>query len=248
MTIAYQDSVAFVTGSNRGIGRGIVLELLRRGAAKVYAAARNEEAVADLVAEFGDRVAPVALDVTSSEQVANAAALASDTTVLINNAGVAAMDDLFEGDIEEARKHFDVNYWGTLKMIRAFTPILKANGGGAIVNVSSVAGLTNFPAFPTYSDSKAAVHSLTSGTRLLLSGQGILVTGVYPGPVDTDMAKGIDMEKASVETVANAILDGVADGREEVFPDSMAEGYAGAYEAGQKTLERSIAEMLAQPV
>lgn len=247
MTTQIKDSTAFVTGSNRGIGRAIVLELLNRGAAKVHAAARNTDALSDIVATHPDRVIPVQLDVTQPEQVAAAAAQASDVTLLVNNAGVAAMNDLFVGDLDEARQQFEVNYWGTLSMTRAFAPILKANGAGAIINISSVAGLSNFPAFPTYSDSKAAVHSLTSATRLLLGGDNILVTGVYPGPVDTDMAKDIEMEKASVESVASEILDAIEQGREEVFPDPMAKDYAAPYEAGQKTLERNIATMLQQP-
>ena len=247
MTIDYQDSIALVTGSNRGIGRGIVLELLNRGAAKVYAAARNTDALSDLVSQYGERVVPITLDVTDAEQVATAAAQATDVSILVNNAGVAAMNDLFGDPLEEARRQFEVNYWGTLYMTRAFVPILKANGGGSLINISSVAALTNFPNFPTYSDSKAAVHSLTSGARLLLAGENILTTGVYPGPVDTDMAKDIEMEKYSVESVAAAILDGVAEGKEEIFPDPVSQGFAQPYEAGHKTLERTVAQMIAEP-
>jgi len=247
MTTEYQNSIAFVTGGNRGIGRGVVVEILNRGAAKVYAAARNADTLSDLVEVYGERVVPIVLDVADLEQVSAAAAQASDATILVNNAGAGVPGDLFSDDLGQARKHFEVNYWGTLYLTRAFVPIFKANGGGTIINLSSVAGLTNFPAFPTYSDSKAAVHSLTVGTRLLLAGQNILVTGVYPGPVDTDMAHGIEMEKASVESVVNAILDAAAQGKEEVFPDPMSEGYAAPYEAGHKTLEQAVAQMLQQP-
>ena len=144
-----------------------------------------------------------------------------------------------------ARQEFEVNYWGTLQMIRAFVPSLKAHGGGTFVNLSSIAGLTNFPAVPTYSDSKAAVHSLTVGARLLLGQANINFVGVYPGPVETEMVKDIDLPKASSTDVATRILDGVEAGADEVFPDAMAAGYAGPYEAGHKTLERNVAAMLA---
>lgn len=247
MSTKIQNSVALVTGSNRGIGRALVAELVRRGARKVYAAARNVESLQPLVEELGESVVPVALDVTVPEQVAAAAALAADASLVINNAGALGGSDLFTGDLSGARLEFEVNYWGVLHVTRAFAPVLKSNGGGVLVNVSSVAGLSNFPAIPSYSDSKAASHSLTSGSRLLLAGQGTRVMGVYPGPVDTEMAKGIEMEKATPASVAAAILDGVESGAEDVFPDPFAENYAAPYEAGQKLLERRIAEMLQQP-
>lgn len=245
MSTSIQDSIALVTGANRGIGRSIVEALLARGAAKVYAGARNPDSLAELVAAHGDRIVPVTLDVTDPAQVSAAATTAADATLIINNAGVIVSWDLFGDDIEGARQEFEVNYWGTLQMIRAFVPSLKTHGGGTFVNLSSIAGLTNFPALPTYSDSKAAVHSLTVGARLLLSQANINFVGVYPGPVDTDMAKDIDMPKATSADVATKILDGVESGADEVFPDAMAEGYAGPYEAGHKTLERGVAAMLA---
>ena len=244
MSLPIQNSISLVTGANRGIGRSIVEALLARGAAKVYAAARNTYTLSDLVATHGDKVGPGALDVTNPDQIVAAAATASDTTLIINNAGILANPDLFGDDLAGARQEFEVNYWGPLEIIRAFTPSLKTHGGGTFVNLSSVAGLTNFPAFPTYSDSKAAVHSLTVGARLLLGGTGINLLGVYPEPVETEMAKDLDMPKASSADVANKILDGVESGADEVFPDVMAEGYVGPYNDGQKTLERQVAEMM----
>lgn len=247
MTTKIDNAVALVTGSNRGIGRALVAELVRRGARKVYVAARNLDSLQPLVAELGDRVIPLALDVTDPDQAAAAAVLAADANLVINNAGALGAADLFTGDLAGARREFEVNYWGVLHVTRAFAPVLKSNGGGTLVNVSSVAGLSNFPAIPTYSDSKAASHSLTSGSRLLLAAQGTRVVGVYPGPVDTDMAKGVELEKASPASVATAILDGIESGAEDIFPDSFAQNYAAPYEAGQKTLERRMAEMLQQP-
>ncbi len=244
MSTSLSSSVALVTGANRGIGRALVNGLLDRGVTKIYAAARNVDALADLVEAHPGRVVPLALDVTQPDQIATAARTAADATIVINNAGAVANPDLFGESLDGARQEFEVNYWGPLQVIRAFTPVFKARGHGVFVNVSSVAGLSNFPAFATYSDSKAAVHSLTSGARLLLGGSGIRLIGVYPGPVDTDMAKSIEMPKATPADVAATILDGIESGAEEVFTDDFARGYAEPYEAGQKTLERRIAGML----
>lgn len=247
MTTSIENTVALVTGSNRGIGRDLVAELIRRGAHKVYAAARNIDSLQPLVAELGDRVVPIALDVTDPDQAAAAAVIADDANLVINNAGALAAVDPFAGDLAGPRQEFEVNYWGVLHVTRAFAPVLKANGGGILVNVDSVAGLSNFPPIPTYSDSKAASHSLTSGSRLLLAAQGTRVVGVYPGPVDTDMAKDVELDKATPASVAAAILDGVESGAEDIFPDPFAQGYVAAYEAGQKVLEQRVAAMLQQP-
>jgi len=139
----------------------------------------------------------------------------------------------------------EVNYFGTLDATQAFIPILGSNGGGALVNLVSVAGIVNFPLFATYSASKAAPHSLTQGVRLGLVAQGTLVAGVYPGPVDTDMAAGIPMEKTSPQVVANNILDGLEAGSEDIYPDPMAVGMGAGYEESPKGLERQVAEMVA---
>ncbi|MBK1876667.1 SDR family oxidoreductase [Pelagicoccus mobilis] len=247
MSNKIENQVAFVTGSNRGIGRAIVETLLARGASKVYAAARDIGKLGELKDKHGDRLIPVQLDVTNPQQIAEAGEVAQDATILINNAGYFANTSLPDGDLETIRAEFEINYFGPLQLTQTFAPILKNQNGGTIVNISSVAGLSNFPAFPTYSDSKAAVHSLTSATRLLLSAQGTQVIGVYPGPVDTDMAKDVDMPKATPESVAIQILDGIEQGTDEVFPDEFAENYRAPYEAGQKTLESRIAQMLQQP-
>lgn len=244
MNSKIEGKVAIVTGSNRGIGRAIVEALLERGATKVYAAARNTDSVQSLVDSYGDRVVPVELDVTQVEQVASTAEQAKDVQIVINNAGYAAQTDLFAEDISAARQEMEVNYWGTLNVVRSFVPQAEANGEGALINIGSLASLVNFPPFPTYSDSKAAVHSLTQGVRLT-KGDKVQVVGVYPGPVDTDMAAGLQMDKATPESVANKILDALESGEHAVFPDVVAEGFVGPYEAGAKTLEQGTAEMLA---
>jgi short-subunit dehydrogenase len=240
-----EGTTALVTGANRGIGRAITEALLERGASRVYATARDPQKLADLSERYGDRVVPLELDVTDAERVHEVASEAGDVQVVVNNAGVALGQDLFgESIVDQARQEMEVNYFAPLELLTRFAPALIRNGGGALVNVSSVGGLTNFPFYPTYSASKAAVHSLTQGARMLLAGQGLSVVGVYPGPVDTDMAAGIDMDKTSPADVANAILDGVESGNEDIFPDPFAVDFIALYEDSPKASERQIAAMV----
>lgn len=245
--IQIRDSVAFVTGANRGIGAAIARAFLERGVRKVYAAARTPESLDGLVAEFGDRVVPIRLDVTDPEQVTAAAAAAGDVQILVNNAGVAGTPNVLLTDRAAAdfeRHEFEVNVFGLLAVTRAFAQVLETNGGGAIVNLSSVAGLVNFPMFQTYSASKAAVHSLTQALRIAL--QQTLVVGVYPGPIDTDMAEAIPFEKTSPAVVAAEVLDGIESGTEEVFPDYMSREMGSGFLADPKGLERQVQGMAAE--
>lgn len=240
-------SVAFVTGANRGIGRAITEALLERGVEKVYAAARKPESLADLAERHGERVVPLTLDVTDAAQVRAAAERAGDARILINNAGVAVGGGLTDdGIVEAARTEMEVNYFAPLHLLQRFAPILRTNGGGTIVNVASVAGLSNFPFYPTYSASKAAAHSLTQAARALLATHGTAIHGVYPGPVDTDMAKDIDMEKATPRDVASAILDGVEAGVADIFPDAFAEGFSQQFQRSPKASEEQLAAMIAE--
>lgn len=239
-----QGSVALVTGANRGIGRAIVDALLERGIAKVYAGARKVASLDELVKAHGDRVVAVALDVTDADQVAAAAAQAKDVRLLFNNAGVAIGGALTDDNIVDvARQEMEVNYFAPLHMVQQFGATLAANGG-AVINIASVAGLTNFPFFATYSASKAAAHSLTQAIRALLAPQGIASFGVYPGPIDTDMAKGLEMDKATPESTAHAILDGIESGTEDILPDPFAVGFGEQFQASPKTSEKQIAAML----
>ena len=240
-----EGSVALVTGANRGIGKAIAEGLLERGATKVYAGARDPKSLTSLQDKYGDRVVPLRLDVTNVSEVAEAVSAAGDLQILFNNAGVAQGQDLISKEIvEQARNEMEVNYFGPLNLLQRFAPTLKKNGGGSVVNVASVGGLTNFPLFPTYSASKAAIHSLTQGARMLLGAQGTRVAGVYPGPVDTDMARGIELDKAKPRDVANAILDGVEEGREDIFPDPFAEQFGQQYQSSPKESEQQFAAMV----
>jgi NAD(P)-dependent dehydrogenase (short-subunit alcohol dehydrogenase family) len=240
-----KDSVALVTGANRGIGRSYVEALVAAGAKKVYATARKAESVEDLVAAHPGVVEGFALDVADPEQVSAAAAKASDVTLLINNAGVAnGSFVLGSEDVSGMQKDVEVNVFGTTDMIRKFVPVLEANGGGAIVVLNSVASLVNFPLFGGYSASKAALHSVTQGVRAELAPKGIFVQGVYPGPIDTDMAKPLEMDKEPPSAVADATLAGLAAGDEEVFPDAMAKELAGNFKADWKAVEKGIAAQM----
>jgi NAD(P)-dependent dehydrogenase (short-subunit alcohol dehydrogenase family) len=206
-------SVALVTGANRGIGRQFVLELLARGAAKVYATARNPELV-DIPG-----VEVLALDITDPAAVAAAAARAGDVNLLINNAGVATYTNLVTGDLDKIRLELDTHFWGTLNVIRAFAPAL---GGGAVLNVLSVLSWASYDGANAYSAAKAAEWSLTNGVRLELAAQGTLVTGLLLGAVDTDMMAGFDVEKTDPAVIARRALDGIEAGVIEVLADEAA--------------------------
>jgi len=208
-------ATALVTGANRGLGRRFAQALLDRGAAKVYAAARNPEAI-DLPG-----VTPVRLDITDPAQVAAAAALASDVDLLINNAGSGTGADVLGGDLADIRLEMETHYFGTLSMARAFAPVLAANGGGALVNVLSVLSWTTAPTVGAYASAKAAELSLTNALRLELAAQKTLVTGLHVGYMDTDMAAHVTGPKSDPLVIANHTLDGVEAGLPEVVADDL---------------------------
>lgn len=239
-----ENSIAFVTGANRGIGKAFVAELVAAGAAKVYAAVRNPDTLGDLAGLDPARVVPVALDVTRADRVRAATTQAADTTLLINNAGVAKFAGLIADDSDAAREEMETNYFGVLNMARAFAPVLKANGGGAMVNMNSIASLVNFPVLGSYSASKAASHSLTQGVRAELAAQGTQVVGVYPGPVDTDMAKPFPMDKASPDDVVKRVLAALEAGDNDVYPDVMSGELQAGLLSDPKAVEKQIGGML----
>ena len=207
-------SVALVTGANRGLGRAYARELVKRGAAKVYGAARDPAGVS----EAG--VTPIALDVTDAERVAQVAAQCADVSLLVNNAGVMKASTFINApNLDAARLEMETNYFGTLSMCRAFAPVLAANDGGAIVNMLSITSFYTNPFNASYGASKAAAWSLTNGVRLELHHQGPLVVAVHAGFIDTDMAALVNTPKDSPESVAQQVFDAVEAGQVEVLAD-----------------------------
>lgn len=191
---------------------------------------------------------PLRLDVTNARDVQAAVEHAGDVDLLINNAGVVshAFGEFEDGTwLDAARQEFETNVLGTLRVSQAFAPVLARQGGGTIANVISVAGLVGFPPLITYSSSKAALHSITQNTRQLLRAQGTFVAGVYPGPVDTDMAERFPVQKVSPASAAHATLDGLEQGLEEIYPDPFAVEYGDTYAVNPKGLEGRIAALSA---
>jgi NAD(P)-dependent dehydrogenase (short-subunit alcohol dehydrogenase family) len=209
-----EGSVALVTGADRGLGQADARELVSRGAAKVYGAARHP----DQVTEPG--VTPIALDITDPERVAQAAEQCADVSLLVNNAGVMRASTFLNApNLDAAREEMETNYFGTLSMCRAFATVLAANGGGAIVNMLSVSSFYTDPFTASYGASKAAGWSLTNGVRLELHHQGTLVVAVHASFIDTEMAALADAPKISPESVAQQICDAVEAGQVEVLAD-----------------------------
>jgi NAD(P)-dependent dehydrogenase (short-subunit alcohol dehydrogenase family) len=230
------DRTVLITGANRGIGRALLDEALARGARRVYAATRTPFTHAH------ERVTPLLLDVTDAAQIRAAAEQLDVLDVLINNAGLARYDDLTDRGVVE--EHLAVNLFGPLAMTQAFRPQL-TRSGGSVVNVLSLAALASLPFIPAYSASKAAALSMTQSLRAMLAPQGVRVHAVLTGPVDTEMSRDLDVPKADPAAVAAAILDGVAAGQDEIFPDPMSAGLAPRWDQDTvKTLERAAAPML----
>jgi NAD(P)-dependent dehydrogenase (short-subunit alcohol dehydrogenase family) len=238
-----EGTVALVTGANRGIGRALTEALLTRGVRTVYATARHPEA---LRAVRDERLVLLRLDVTDTDQIRAVADAASDVELVFNNAGVQLAGGIADSTVlDQARREMEVNYFGPLQLLQRLAPTLARNGGGAVVNIGSAAGLTNLPFAPTYSASKAALHSLTQAARILLRAQGTSVFGVYAGPVDTDMSRGFALPKTSPRDVAFAILDGIEAGQEDIFPDPFAADFGRQFESSPKASERQMAAITA---
>ena len=223
------------TGAGRGLGRHLVDGLLERGALKVYALARDPSAVRQ-----GPRVVPVHFDLRDPDGIAAAAGLAADATLLINNASTAAFSTPLEADVASVQTEVEVNYVGLFQAIRAFVPVIEANGGGQIVNVLSLLSLASTPPMTGYSASKAAAHSLTQALRPVLAAKRITVHGVYPGGIDTDMLAGIDAPKTPPAEVAAGILDGLIADREDIFPDPNAQAMSEIWRSDPKSFERAF--------
>jgi NAD(P)-dependent dehydrogenase (short-subunit alcohol dehydrogenase family) len=230
------DSVALVTGANRGLGACLVTELLRTGAGKVYATSRTGMAAAD----DDPRVRPLALDVTDPANVTAAAAAAADVTVLVNNAGVLAFGSALTGDLAGFERDLHTNYLGTLRVTRAFAPALERNAPAAVVNVLTLIALAPAGPMAGYSASKAAAHSITQALRAELRPRGVSVLGAYPGGIDTDMLARIQAHKAAPQLVASRIVSALAADQDVIFPDDASAAAGAVYLSDPIKLEQML--------
>jgi len=207
----------------------------------VYAGARDITKLESIKSSYGDRLVPVELDVTNDRSISQAATVAKDVEILINNAGIFSVGNFLNGNLLESLQiNFDVNVLGLVKLTHAFLETLKKQDSAAIASVSSIIGLASMPMGLTYCASKAAVHSVIQGLRGELKDSNILVSGVYPGPIDTEMAKDLDMAKDSPENVAENIIKGLQAGVEDIFPDSMSSEVGKAYFESPKAVEKQF--------
>ena len=208
-------TVALVTGANRGIGLAFTRELLARCARKVYAGARDPSRVPALPG-----VEPIRLDVTKADEVAAAVARAGDVTLVVNNAGVGEVGGFLAPDSEAAaRRQFETNFFGMLRVSQGFAPVLARHGGGALLNVLSIVSWINGGSLAAYAASKSAAWSLTNSLRHELAAQHTQVLGLHMAFVDTDLVRAIDAPKTSAEDIVRRALDGLEAGLDEVLAD-----------------------------
>jgi short-subunit dehydrogenase len=235
-SIIIKDKIALVTGANRGIGKAIVKELISKGAKKIYLAVRNTNSTKELEDLYGSKVETIQLDVSNPQSVNSLPEQVSEVEILINNAGVLVPGVVENEDFEDSLKqNLEVNAYGVIRITNKLLPILKEKNNAAIVTMGSLVSLGSMPMIGTYSISKAAVQSVIQAYRAHLANSSILVSGVYPGPIETDMTDGFDMDMDSPENVASAIAKGLEEGSEYIFPDKM------SIEAGNLYLENPIA-------
>jgi NAD(P)-dependent dehydrogenase (short-subunit alcohol dehydrogenase family) len=236
-----RNSVVLITGANRGIGGSLVEASLEGGAARVYAAARRPTDLDPVLTLDPSRVHPIRIDVTKPDEIAAAAQAAKGVNLLINNAGIVNYGSLIDLSPEIVRSTMETNYYGMLQTARAFSPVIEANGGGAIVNILSVVALVSIPRIGAYNASKAAAWSMTQALRADLANRGIQVFAVFPGPVDTEMARDFEMPKTPAKDVAQAILEGIEAGTEDIFPDPMSKQFYADWKADHKAVEHQFA-------
>ncbi|MDX2083057.1 MAG: SDR family oxidoreductase [Rickettsiales bacterium] len=234
-----ENKILFISGANRGIGKALVEQALKHNAKKIYTAARD----ISKIPQFNDsKVVALELDITNQEQIKNAAKIASDTEILINNAGVASFGSVLTAPIDTLKFDMDVNYYGTLNLTRAFLPNLQSKIQAAIASISSVVGLASMAGIGGYSASKAALFSAIQSMRAELKGK-IEVYGIFPGPIDTDMARDFPMEKTSANVAAENILQAITKGEEDIFPDAMSKQASQLWKSNPKALEQQFSSM-----
>lgn len=235
-----RNKIIFITGANRGIGKALVEAALTHGVKRIYAAARN---VNDLPDFADSRVVPITLDITNRAQVKKAAENAMDVEVLINNAGSLSQASIINGPLEMLMYDMEVNYFGTLNVTRAFAPIIARNGGGAIASISSVVALGARASVGGYSASKAALLSAIQASRAELKSQNISVHGIFPGPIDTEMARAVTLAKTSAEATAEKIIQGIEHGVEDIYPDPRSAQLGEIWAKNPKEVERIFATL-----
>jgi NAD(P)-dependent dehydrogenase (short-subunit alcohol dehydrogenase family) len=229
-----QSCSALVTGANRGIGKGFVQALLERGARRVYATARDPQSLASVVALDPQRVVPLELDVTDGAEIAAAAARATDVNLLINNGGIAALTGFINATtLDGARAEMEVNFWGQLAMVRAFAPVLKAQGGGGIIQILSIGAMVCYPPAGSYSASKFAANAMCQGLRVELAPQKTFVMSVFSGAIESDMSAKTPGPKISALTHGHNCLAAFEDGQEELYPDFKSQRMRDAYRASR---------------
>lgn len=239
-------AVILLTGANGGIGRALAEVLLAAGAARIYAGARDPAQLDDMVTAADGRIIPLTLDVTRDGDVEAAAKTAADVTILINNAGVNFNTRLIaEPTMANAEHEVTVNYLGTLRVTRAFAPVLKANGGGCIVNMVSILARVNLPTMGSLCASKAALLSMTQGVRAELAGQGTRVIGVLPGAVETRLTAHLDIPKMTPQACAEAVVAAIEADEEDVYPGDMARGVLAGLGSDPKAVEKEFAAAVA---
>jgi NAD(P)-dependent dehydrogenase (short-subunit alcohol dehydrogenase family) len=238
-----QNTIAIVTGANRGIGQAFVQALLSAGVQKVYATARDRNRLEAIIALDPRRVIPLQVDVTNRDLVSHLAAQAPDVNLLINNAGILSFGSILDVPEETIHQQFDTNFYGPLNMSRAFVPVIESNGGGAIVNVLTLVALASMPGLAAYNASKAAAWSMTQSLRASVANKNIAVYGVFPGAVDTEMLAGVEMAKTSPADIVSAVLNGIETNQEDIFPDAMSSQVYSAWKQDHKAVEKQFAAM-----
>ena len=231
MSYDISNKITLVTGANRGIGKAIVESFLQHGASKVYAGVRTLDKGEALVAEFGEKVVPIEIDYDNPASIKAAAETAGDVQVVVSNAGVLVGAGVMDEDvIEQFQTELNINVYGLIRMAQAFAPVLKRNGGGAFVQINSIASLRSFPGFATYPASKAASYSFTQAIRHVFEEQGTAVLSVHPGPIATDMAAASGLEDTDPpHVVSEGIVEALKEGDFHLFPDRMAKDFEKAY-------------------